>query len=261
MPPSNPTVDLAAACLIVLSIPVSIVAGWSAYKLLRTGLPPSRVPDLGIPLNEVSVFLLSMALLVLAAGPLVYPASVILTIAFLLLCKTDLRQLWNFERNDLRTSPGLAVTVYLAALPLVGLLLLLSLAVGSHFGWPMESQKPVQMFLQARSPMVIAGIILLACVLAPVAEELLFRGFLYPWLKGRIGRTPALALTSLAFGLAHLHWSSFLSLAFFGLVLNLVYDQTGKLAHSMALHATFNLVTCGMLLLYKFSTPGGIIGP
>lgn len=41
------------------------------------------------------------------------------------------------------------------------------------------------------------------CLLAPLAEELFFRGRLLPWLEGHLGRWSALSLTTLAFAVAH----------------------------------------------------------
>lgn len=254
MPPSHPTVDLAAAILISLALPVAVIVGWFLYRQLRKGsIPASRVPNLPLGTGEASLFLLALAALLLVAGPLIYPAAVALLIGFLVWRHTDLQLLWNFEKIDLFRAPPTALVLYLAGLPVVGLLLLVSLAVGQHFNWPLESQRPVQLFLEAKSPSLILGILFLACVAAPIGEELFFRGFIYPWAKGRIGRFPAMALTATLFGLAHLHWSSFLSLAFFGVILNLVYDLTGKLSYAIALHATFNCTTCALLLLYKFA--------
>jgi membrane protease YdiL (CAAX protease family) len=52
-------------------------------------------------------------------------------------------------------------------------------------------------------PSALALRIGVLCILAPVAEELFFRGRLLPWLAGRIGPWAALSCTSLAFAVAH----------------------------------------------------------
>ena len=41
------------------------------------------------------------------------------------------------------------------------------------------------------------------CLIAPLAEELFFRGRLLPWLAGRLGPVSALSISSLAFAIAH----------------------------------------------------------
>lgn len=53
------------------------------------------------------------------------------------------------------------------------------------------------------NPSELALRIAVLCILAPVAEELFFRGRLLPWLAGRIGPWPAISCTSLAFAVAH----------------------------------------------------------
>ena len=45
--------------------------------------------------------------------------------------------------------------------------------------------------------------IAMLCLLAPIAEELFFRGRLLPWLAGRLGPVSALSISSLAFAVAH----------------------------------------------------------
>jgi membrane protease YdiL (CAAX protease family) len=81
-----------------------------------------------------------------------------------------------------------------------------------------------------------------AIVLAPVAEESLFRGILYPFIK-QLGH-PRLALwgTSVMFGAIHLSPVSFLPLTVFALVLVFVYEKTDKLIAPIATHALFNAV-------------------
>jgi membrane protease YdiL (CAAX protease family) len=89
-----------------------------------------------------------------------------------------------------------------------------------------------------------SGVVLLALaavVVAPVCEELLYRGALLPFLE-RV-RTPVFALvaSSLLFALAHAHYGPYL-LALLGVGLTLGWARlaSGRLAASMLLHATFN---------------------
>jgi len=81
-----------------------------------------------------------------------------------------------------------------------------------------------------------------AILLAPVAEESLFRGILYPYVKQR--GHPALALfgTSFLFAAFHSNLATFLPLAFFAIVLVLVYEKTDKLIAPILTHALFNAV-------------------
>src|SRR5207248_2674530 len=78
--------------------------------------------------------------------------------------------------------------------------------------------------------------------LAPVAEESLFRGILYPFIK-QMGH-PRLALwgTSILFGAIHLSLVVFVPLTLFAVVLVFVYEKTDKLIAPILMHVLFNTV-------------------
>ncbi len=77
-------------------------------------------------------------------------------------------------------------------------------------------------------------------LLAPIAEETLFRGILYPSVK-QSGR-PRLALwgTSALFGVMHFNMASLVPLIFFGVVLVFLYEYSESLLTPIAAHGIFN---------------------
>lgn len=79
-----------------------------------------------------------------------------------------------------------------------------------------------------------------AILLAPVFEEALFRGILYPALKQAGYPRFALWGTAVLFGLSHMNMLTFASLTFFGLVLALLYERTDNLLAPIAAHTAFN---------------------
>lgn len=87
----------------------------------------------------------------------------------------------------------------------------------------------------------------IALVFAPMVEELLFRGILYPALK-KLGR-PGLALwgSSALFALAHCNMASFVPLLFFAVVLVALYESTQNLLAPIVAHSLFN--TANFLVL------------
>lgn len=89
-------------------------------------------------------------------------------------------------------------------------------------------------------PMIVLALAIV--VGAPIAEELVFRGMLYPSLKGWMPRGYAVALTGLLFGVIHGNLSAFLPLATLGAVLCLYRDRYGLLT-CMTLHLLANLTT------------------
>ena len=89
---------------------------------------------------------------------------------------------------------------------------------------------------------LLVGIAVIA-VLAPVVEELVFRGFLLEALRGR-GQAAAVLFSAIAFSLAHLRLFQFRYYLLMGAAFGVLYWRRGLLA-SVSAHATFN----GMLLV------------
>ena len=84
---------------------------------------------------------------------------------------------------------------------------------------------------------------LLALVLvAPVTEELLFRGWLLQDLKDQYGKRPALVWSSMLFGLAHVQPTAVLYAMLAGLVLGAVALRTKSTLASIAMHAGVNAI-------------------
>jgi membrane protease YdiL (CAAX protease family) len=88
-----------------------------------------------------------------------------------------------------------------------------------------------------------------AVLLAPLAEESLFRGLLYPAVK-QLGY-PRLALwgTSLLFAALHFNEPTFVPLVAFGLVLAGLYEKFDNLLAPIAAHSLFNAVNLAILML------------
>jgi membrane protease YdiL (CAAX protease family) len=89
-------------------------------------------------------------------------------------------------------------------------------------------------------------------VVAPVAEELLFRGILYPWIKRARGQQVALWTTAILFGVIHFNLPTLLPLVFLALVLVWIYEHTGNLLACIATHSLFN--AANFVALYLLQT-------
>jgi membrane protease YdiL (CAAX protease family) len=106
-------------------------------------------------------------------------------------------------------------------------------------------------FLKMTEAKSILSFIGLAVIAAPVTEEILFRGLLYPILRDRWGMKWAVGVSAVLFAFAHVHAPTFLPLMFLGVMLALAYEYSGGLLLSIFIHATFNLFTVLNLLLLK----------
>ena len=94
--------------------------------------------------------------------------------------------------------------------------------------------------LTLRYEYIIAFIALV--VVAPVAEEILFRGYLYGKLKRLIPTWTAIILVSALFGLAHGQWNVGITTFILSIFLCLLRDFTGSLWPAIFLHMTRNAI-------------------
>ena len=146
----------------------------------------------------------------------------------------------------LASRPGRAMLygalVACAFLPLGELLQRGSLEIISRLGLHPEAQAAVVALKNSSEWLDRAALAVVAVVLAPIAEELLFRGILYPAIKR--GGFPRLALwgTSFLFALIHMNLITFVPLLLFALVLTLLYERTGNLLAPLTAHALFNIL-------------------
>ncbi len=144
----------------------------------------------------------------------------------------------------------------IAGFGVVVALLAIALSVLGQFGIerivPLAPQAPVAVFLETRSPLTFAIYLLLVGILAPVVEELIFRGFVYAGLR-RIMTVPAAALISaLIFAAAHVAVPAggLLAITLIGVVLAYLYERSGSLIAPMITHAMYNSFVLLLLAAY-----------
>ncbi len=82
---------------------------------------------------------------------------------------------------------------------------------------------------------------ILFCGIAPLSEEMLFRGLLYPWLRHRWGIICAVIGSALVFAAFHMNLATFPQLFVMGVIFAVVYERTRSLPTVTLLHATWNL--------------------
>lgn len=102
------------------------------------------------------------------------------------------------------------------------------------------------------APAILANVVG-SVVLAPVFEEVVFRGFLFASLRSALGPAPAIALSGAVFGVAHGYGVlGFLDVASSGMLWAWAFERTGSILPGMAAHAMTNLmVTIAVLALLR----------
>lgn len=150
-----------------------------------------------------------------------------------------------------RTGPMLRESglVFLRALPVVFIVGLAAGVVLRALGIPVEEQDVVGVFARTDSSLALAGMLVLAVVIAPVTEELVFRAGLYRMLAGRIGRWPAMAVSSALFAALHLSWAGFAPLFCLGVIFCIAYARSGNIAVPMIAHGLFNLNSIVLIVI------------
>lgn len=99
----------------------------------------------------------------------------------------------------------------------------------------------------------IVAFIALAVLAGPIAEEILFRGWMYTSLRASFGLPAAVLTTSVLFAAAHWEGTHLYALAVFpvGLALAVVRERTGSIAGSITFHALYNGVASVLLFAGK----------
>ncbi|MFT5232492.1 MAG: membrane protease YdiL (CAAX protease family) [Candidatus Krumholzibacteriia bacterium] len=90
--------------------------------------------------------------------------------------------------------------------------------------------------------------ILTVVILAPLAEELIFRGFIHRLASRKWGPLAATVISALIFGLIHGEPWYLFGLVGIGIVLALVYETTGSVLACWITHMVHNAVSLGMML-------------
>ena len=126
---------------------------------------------------------------------------------------------------------GLALGAYVAIFVGAGILLQV-LGAGDEQGLTPDGWDSSRMGAYAANFVAIA-------LVGPIVEELLYRGAGMT-LFGALGSVPAVAITSLAFGLAHGLVLALAALVFFGVVTALLRLRTNSVYPCMIVHCAFN---------------------
>lgn len=206
-----------------LLLTLGVCFAMALYRVLSTlssmkGIWPTRVPGV---------------LLEAAVSLLVFGGA-----AALGLCVLDGDQRKILPRAALSPAQTLWLT-------LTGVLLTAPMTLGvdvleALLSWHGTVVQPI--VLQAQAPGVFLLTLLKSALLAPVLEELFFRGYLLHAMK-RFGEPRAAAVSALCFALVHLGGTpcAWVMYAAMGLLLAALTMRTGSLLAPMLVHAVYNL--------------------
>ena len=179
----------------------------------------------------------------------VYVIDLIITIGVpsILFCEKPTRDSLGLRGIFTWTDIGMGVIGFI--LSMIGALIVTALAA-SIFPWiDMEQAQEVGYDnISGFLDMMMAFLALV--VIAPVAEEIVFRGWLYGKLRRHTWAVPAILLTSVAFGVAHGQWNVGITVGVMSVFMCLIREMTGTVYGGMIVHMLKNGLAFYMLFIY-----------
>jgi membrane protease YdiL (CAAX protease family) len=133
-----------------------------------------------------------------------------------------------------------------AVWPLVIAMIILTTLLGKlawGYDFEMQQHQELELITEHSQLLLRISIIFLAVVIAPVLEELLFRGLFQSMLRGVLKNAwMAIALISVLFAMLHpwTHWPALFTLS---MCLGYAYEKSGSLLRPIFIHALFNGIT------------------
>ena len=124
----------------------------------------------------------------------------------------------------------------------------LSAAVLQALGMEVEPQAAAQAIEQVEPWLVVVALV----ILAPIAEEIFFRGVVFNALRREGGRTWAYIGSAALFAVIHLSLPVLVPLFLLGLALAWIYERSNNLLAPMAAHAAVNAISVAVALLVRF---------
>lgn len=115
-------------------------------------------------------------------------------------------------------------------------------------------QELIKLFTEGGDPTAMTLLVIFAVVLAPIVEEIIFRGGIYRFLKSQTTLLPAQIISGAFFAVMHGNLMSFLPLVVVGILLARVYERSGNILVPMCFHACFNGFSLLMLFVMSQSS-------
>jgi membrane protease YdiL (CAAX protease family) len=160
---------------------------------------------------------------------------------------------WGLRLRTIPRDFGVALVDLLAVWPLVLVMIVLVMTIGKMLQGPtyeIPRHEELQLLTTSTRLSLQILIIILAVVVAPLVEEMLFRGLLQTLIRSHLQRPwPSVALTAGMFAVVHVqnpeHWPALFVLA---MGLGYAYEKSGSLWQPIFMHALFNGLTIASVL-------------
>jgi membrane protease YdiL (CAAX protease family) len=201
------------------------LGGWCALIVFMSTVAYASRFESGTPPNDVAYQWSSSILGLIQYG-------VILGILYVITLGLDRRRFLAFRRpTSWKRAAGIAALILIAVFVVGG--------VVDQFGNPQKEQGLIPQNWDSSKIAPFAAFAFVVVIVAPIVEELQFRGVGYGLLE-RFGPTAAVLLVGLAFALVHGLIAGFPVILVFGTGLAYLRSRTDSIYPCMLLHASFN---------------------
>lgn len=143
------------------------------------------------------------------------------------------------------------ITAYVFIVPVLFAVLLLSIRFFNIFEYTPPVQPVFEIFMEEKESRVLVFLTVFVSVLGPIVEEVFFRGFMYGAIKKHLGILGAAFLSACIFSALHTNIVGFLPIMILGVLLAYLYETTGSLVASMAVHILHNSIIVGFVFFIK----------
>ncbi len=212
-----------------------VVVGWLAILAIAAWQGVKLVPDEPIPMT-VGLPATGVRLVVLIVG-----VVVVASMAF----PGGMRRGLGLSTRRWFSDTGRAIVGFLAILPLcIAAMLLMGYLIKNGILPIKSTEHPALVFIRQAPVAWVVAVFAVTAILAPLGEELFFRGLVQSLLRKHLGGPwPAILATSVIFAAIHAPiYKDMPALFLLSVALGYNYERTGRLLSPILMHTIFNAV-------------------
>ena len=142
---------------------------------------------------------------------------------------------------------------YLLFVPILSFITIVTNNFLKTVGITPQFQKIILLYLKTDSPLLLLLVFFSSCIIAPVAEEIIYRGVIYKAFKKNFSVSTSILLSSAVFALVHWEISVFPAIFFLGITLAFLFEKHENLWACIGLHFFNNFFANLALLIIKFT--------
>jgi membrane protease YdiL (CAAX protease family) len=239
-----------------VDVAVFVIFGLIATEIITRGLAHVAISFFGANANDMFGNSMSTAkALVVLVSQAILEAGAILYLYLMLMVRTPAPFWRAIGWREIRPGTG---GIRASAIQFLAGGAVLALAVTFAGGFLNSKETlPIEQLLQARVSMILYAV--LGILVAPLVEETIFRGFLYPVVARRLGVAGGVLITGTLFGMLHAPqlwggWGQIVLLIVVGVTLTWVRARTGTVSASYFVHLGYNGLQLLGYLVYVIST-------